>query len=83
MFSNNSGKKLDINNKKTFRKLTNMCKLILLLNIKQISKKSNGKLENTLNREIMEILHIKTNRKNDALQLKWYLEIYALKPLYY
>ena len=34
MFSNNSGKKLDINNKKTFRKLTNMCKLILLLNIK-------------------------------------------------
>lgn len=32
---------------------------------------------------MMEILHIKTNRKNDALQLKWYLEIYALKPLYY
>lgn len=43
-------------------------------------KCSYQKLENTLNREIMEILHIKTNRKNDALQLKWYLEIYALKP---
>ena len=32
MFSNNSGKKLDINNIKAFRKLTNMWKLNMLLN---------------------------------------------------